>query len=156
MFICEEKSAQIDKKWLHKAANAINQLRSKEAKIKIVLISRVKDEVADSFFWYFADRYEHHRVKIDGITNQVSEVDTLKIDWTSDEDFAKSFAKPKYTQKQAISAASGKVMSIFNVNLAGYKVSVKWNEYTFKKDKQPVIVGKINKKGEFYYFSLTP
>lgn len=107
-------------------------------------------------FWYFADRYEHHRVKIDGITNQVSEVDTLKIDWTSDEDFAKSFAKPKYTQKQAISAASGKVKSIFNVNLAGYKVSVKWNEYTFKKDKQPVIVGKINKKGEFYYFSLTP
>lgn len=47
MFICEGKSAQIDKKWLYKAANAINQL-SKVGKIKIVLISRGKDEVADS------------------------------------------------------------------------------------------------------------
>ncbi|EPY12096.1 hypothetical protein [Paenibacillus alvei] len=82
---------------------------------------------------------------------------TIYTDWKSDKDFAKSFAKPKYkyTPKQAISAASGKVKSIFIVNLAGYKVTVKLNEYTFKKDKQPTIVGKINKKGEFYFFSLT-
>jgi len=81
---------------------------------------------------------------------------TIYTDWKSDKDFAKSFAKPKYTPKQAISAASGKVKSIFNVNLAGYKVTVKMNEYKFKKDKQPTIVGKINKEGKFYSFSLTP
>lgn len=148
-------SAQVDKKLVNKAANAINQL-SREGKINLVRIARVKDEVSGSYFWHFRDHYDHHRVKIDGITNQVLEVDTIYTDWTSDKDFAKSFAKPKYTQKQAISAASGKVKSIFNINLAGYKVTVKLNEYTFKKDKQPTIVGKINKEGEFYFFSLTP
>ncbi|MCY7486583.1 hypothetical protein M5X00_00380 [Paenibacillus alvei] len=147
-------SAQVDKKLLNKAVNAINQLRKE--KVNLVRAERVKDEVAGSYFWHFRDHYDHHSVKIDAITNQVLEVDTIYTDWTSDKDFAKSFAKPKYTPKQAISAASGKVKSIFNVNLAGYKVTVKLNEYTFKKDKQPTIVGKINKKGEFYSFSLTP
>lgn len=149
-------STQIDKKLLNKAANTINQLSS-EGKINITLITREKNEIDGSYFWYFADRYENHYVKIDGITNQVTEVvDTINIDWTSDNDFAKSFAKPKYTQKQAISAASSTVKSIFNINLAGYKVTVKMNEYTFKRDKQPTIVGKINKKGGFYCFSLIP
>lgn len=148
-------STQIDKKLLNKAANAINQLSS-EGKINIALMTRVRNEIDGSYFWYFADRYEHYCVKIDGITNQVSEINTINTDWTSDNDFAKSFAKPKYTQKQAISAASSTVKSIFNINLAGYKVTVKMNEYTFKREKQPTIVGKINKKGGFYCLSLIP
>jgi len=94
-------SAQVDKKLVNKAANAINQL-SREGKINLVRIERVKDEVAGSYFWHFSDHYDHHSVKIDGITNQVLEVDTIYTDWKSDKDFAKSFAKPKYTPKQAI------------------------------------------------------
>ncbi|WP_268625826.1 hypothetical protein [Paenibacillus alvei] len=68
-------SAQVDKKLLNKAANAINQL-SRE-KVNLVHAERVKDEVAGSYFWHFEDYYDHHRVKIDAITNQVLEVDTI-------------------------------------------------------------------------------
>ncbi|MCE5173614.1 hypothetical protein LQV63_30770 [Paenibacillus profundus] len=78
----------------------------------------------------------------------------MNIDWVDDKDFAKSFAKPKYAQNKAM--ANSTVKSLFNVNLAGNKVSAKENEYTFKRDKQPTIVGKINMKGQFYSFSIIP
>ncbi|WP_051286779.1 hypothetical protein [Paenibacillus taiwanensis] len=146
---------QIDAKLLAKATKAINQLNYSD-KIDITYVSRMRNEQDGSFFWYFYDRYEHNYIKIGVLTNKVWEAEATNIDWFDEKDFAKSFAKPKYSPTKAISIASVSVKALFNVNLTGYKVKVKLNEYTFTRDKQATIIGKINKKGQFYSLKMIP
>lgn len=77
-------------------------------------------------------------------------------DWTSDQDFAKSFAKPVLSKNQALSAIKPKAKAIFGIQMKGYSVQIKKNEYVFTKKGAATITGKINKKGKFYFLRMTP
>jgi len=146
-------SAQVDKKLVNKAANAINQL-SREGKINLVRIERVKDEVAGSYFWHFEDHYDHHSVKIDAITNQVLKVDTIYTDWTSDKDFAISFAKPKYTPKQAILQQAVK-LNLYSMSIwPDIKLPLNWMNIHSRKTNSLQSWAKSIRMGNFTPFLL--
>ncbi|GED59903.1 hypothetical protein ABER61_22715 [Brevibacillus formosus] len=76
--------------------------------------------------------------------------------YVSDEDIPKVFAKPFYTKEKAIAAANPMVKKVFHMDLTGYNVSTKYNEYTFTKKGKPTVTASINKKGVFYDFTVTP
>ncbi|WP_426332972.1 hypothetical protein ACN9MH_17610 [Paenibacillus silvae] len=107
--------------------------------------------------WKYQDDSSLNYVQIGSNTGKVWKVENeLGKDWNNDADFKKSFAKPKLSKSKALSVAAPKVKSIFGLNLKGYSVHIKDNEYTFKKKGATTIVGKINKKGAFYSFEAIP
>lgn len=114
-------------------------------------------EGSSRLVWELYDWSNSQRVQYGVKTGKVwlAENDLLK-DWNDDYDFAKSFAKPKYSAVQAIKAAKPAVSSLFGVNLTGYSVKVKANEYTFTKKGKPTVTGKINKQGKFYSLAAAP
>ena len=109
------------------------------------------------FVWNFQDNENNNHVAIGVKTGKVWEVENLHgQDWANDQDFAKSFAKPVLSKTQALAAAKPKVKSVFGLQMNGYSVQIKKNEYTFTKKGAPTITGKINKKGTFYALKVTP
>ncbi|ALP34876.1 hypothetical protein ASL14_00520 [Paenibacillus sp. IHB B 3084] len=62
----------------------------------------------------------------------------------------------RQAKTQALSAAKSKVQSLFGINLKGYTVKIKANEYTFFQKDAATVVGKINKKGAFYSLEAKP
>lgn len=108
--------------------------------------------------WKYQDDSDLNYVLIGSESGKVWKVtNELGKDWNNDADFKKSFAKPKLTKSKALSVAAPKVKSIFGLQLKGYSVHIKDNEYTFKKKGATTLIGKINKKGAFYSFeALSP
>ncbi|KAF6565671.1 hypothetical protein G9G63_04265 [Paenibacillus sp. EKM202P] len=107
--------------------------------------------------WHFRDENDTNSVQIGIKTGKVWAVKNEHgMDWDGDKDFARAFAKPKLSKNQALSAAKSKVQSLFGVNLKGYTVQIKKNEYTFLKKGAATVVGKINKKGVFYSLEAIP
>ncbi|WP_090735342.1 hypothetical protein [Paenibacillus sp. Mc5Re-14] len=107
--------------------------------------------------WHFRDESDTNSVQIGVKTGKVWAVKNEHgMDWDGDKDFAKAFAKPKLSKNQALSAAKSKVQSLFGINLKGYTVQIKKNEYTFLKKGAATVVGKINKKGVFYSLEAIP
>lgn len=119
-------------------------------------VQRQKDGDKE-FVWKYQDNDDVNHVIIGVQTGKVWEVENLSgMDWANDQDFAKTFAKPKLSKAQAISTAKPKVKSLFGINLDGYSVQIKQNEYTFSKKGALSIAGKINKQGKFYSLQLIP
>ncbi|NEU25513.1 hypothetical protein [Paenibacillus ottowii] len=107
--------------------------------------------------WHFRNEDDINIVLIGVKTGKVWAVKNgYGMDWDGDKDFAKAFAKPKLSKNQALSAAKSKVQSLFGINLKGYTVQIKKNEYTFLKKGAATVVGKINKKGVFYSLEAMP
>ncbi|GIO88536.1 hypothetical protein J25TS5_54680 [Paenibacillus faecis] len=109
------------------------------------------------FTWIYRDDNDLNRVVIGAKTGKTwAVVNEFGKDWADDKDFARSFAKPKLSKNQAIAAVKTKASSLFGLNLKGYSVTIKNNEYTFTKKGAPTLLGKINKKGKFYSLELIP
>lgn len=107
--------------------------------------------------WNFRDDGGSNNVLIGVKTGKVWAVKSeYGMDWDGDKGFAKAFAKPRLSKTQAIAAAKSKVQSLFGINLKGYTVKMKDNEYTFSKKGGVTVVGKINKKGVFYSLEAMP
>ncbi|PNQ81103.1 hypothetical protein [Paenibacillus sp. F4] len=107
--------------------------------------------------WNIRDDNELNNVLIGVKTGKVWAVkNELGMDWTGEKDFVKAFAKPKLSQTQALSAVKSKVQSLFGINIKGYTVKIKDNEYTFSQKGGVTVVGKINKKGAFYSLEAMP
>ncbi|MEC0331608.1 hypothetical protein P4H42_18500 [Paenibacillus macerans] len=139
----------------NKASRALKELGISSTK-PFNFVTREK-EGDKKFIWNYQDDNDFNHVLIGAKTGKVWEV--LNItgeDWTDEKDFAKSFAKPKLSKAKALSVAKPAVQSIFSINLKGYSVTIKANEYTFTKKGAPTLVGKINKKGKFYSWQQIP
>ncbi|MBW5469470.1 hypothetical protein GPJ61_16550 [Brevibacillus formosus] len=110
--------------------------------------------------WSFMDRGRTYSVFIGAKTGKaVSAImhnEFRDSNYVSDEDIPKAFAKPFYTKEKAIAAANPMVKKVFHMDLTGYNVSTKYNEYTFTKKGKPTVTASINKKGVFYDFTVTP
>lgn len=91
-------------------------------------------------------------------TNRVWSVELgYKNDDPGDElEARKKYAKPHYMQEQAIAKVSSTVKQVFGTDLEGADVSVKLNEYTFKKKGSMTIKGTVNAKGEFWRLERIP
>ncbi|MFB9324692.1 hypothetical protein ACFFSY_01905 [Paenibacillus aurantiacus] len=146
---------QLEPKLVNLANNAFKQLKG-PFPTAATYAALTKEEAASGLTWYIYDRYDNSHVTIGAKTNKVLEVVQPGADWANEADFNKSFAKAKYTSSKAIAVAKPAVKSLFNVNLSGYSVKVKQNVYTFAKKGMPTIIGKINKKGEFYSMRAIP
>ncbi|MBP1308571.1 hypothetical protein JOD82_001588 [Paenibacillus sp. 1182] len=117
----------------------------------------LRQQEGNDTVWNFRDDNELNNVLIGVKTGKVWAVkNELGMDWTGDKDFVKAFARPKLSQTQALSAAKSKVQSLFGINLKGYTVKIKDNEYTFSQKGAVTVVGKINKKGAFYSLEAMP
>ncbi len=145
---------QVDPALLNRAANSFKRVSGQ--RITVQHASRYKDEAKGLSYWSFEDANEASEVKIGAVTGKVLAVSTSGVDWNDDADFKKSFASPKYTSSEALKQAKPKVQLLFNINLSDYNVGIQGNAYTFSKKQKgtPSIVGKMNKKGTFYAFSL--
>ncbi|TYP67368.1 hypothetical protein [Paenibacillus methanolicus] len=146
---------QLEPKLINMANNAFKQIKG-HFPTAAAYASLNKEEAASGFTWYIYDRYDNNHVTIGAKTNKILEVVRHGADWTNEADFNKSFAKAKYTSSKAIAAAKPAVKSLFKLNLSGYSVKVKQNVYTFTKKGMPTIIGKINKKGEFFSMQAIP
>ncbi|MCM3699990.1 hypothetical protein [Paenibacillus macerans] len=147
-------------------SSANSQLNNKASRaLKALGISTTKPfdfvirekEGDKNFVWNYQDENDFNHVLIGAKTGKVWEVYNMTgEDWNDEQDFAKSFAKPRLSKTKALSVAKPAVQSIFSINLKGYSVSIKANEYTFTKKGAPTLVGKINKKGKFYSWQQLP
>ncbi|MDP4096829.1 hypothetical protein OIN60_08590 [Paenibacillus sp. P96] len=144
----------VNPKLVRRAENAMRNTGG--INVDVAHASRHKDDKNGSFYWIFEDANESNSVKIGAVTGRVLEVSTPQTDWKSDRDFAAAFAMPKYTQTQAKVAAAVKAKRLFNMSLSGYSVKIQKNTYTFTREGQATLAGKINKKGVFYELSLVP
>ncbi|AET61615.1 hypothetical protein HPL003_24495 [Paenibacillus terrae HPL-003] len=145
---------QVDPVLLNRAVNSFKRVSGQ--RITVQHASRYKDEAKGLSYWSFEDANEASEVKIGAVTGKVLAVSTFGVDWNDDTDFKKSFTSPKYTASEALKLAKPKVQLLFNINLSDYNVEIQGNAYTFSKKQKgtPSIVGKVNKKGTFYAFSL--
>ncbi|KJB88848.1 hypothetical protein AZ66_05165 [Paenibacillus sp. E194] len=91
-------------------------------------------------------------------TNRVWSVQqSYKDDYPGDDQAArKKYATLLYTPEQAISKVDSTVKQVFGIDMEGYEVSVKLNEYTFTKKGSMTIKGTVNAKGEFWKLELIP
>lgn len=91
-------------------------------------------------------------------TNRVWSVQqSYKDDYPGDEQAArKKYATSLYTPEQAVSKVISTVKQVFGIDMAGYDVSVKLNEYTFTKKGSMTMKGTVNAKGEFWKLELIP
>ncbi|CAI6056433.1 hypothetical protein PAECIP112173_01607 [Paenibacillus sp. JJ-100] len=134
----------------NKARNSLKTLGISELKSFDYANLTQKDK---DTLWKYQDDSDLNYVLIGSKSGKVWKVaNELGKDWNNDVDFKKSFAKPKLTKSKALSVAAPKVKSIFGLQLKGYSVDIKDNEYTFKKKGAATLIGKINKKGAFYSF----
>lgn len=110
--------------------------------------------------WSFMDSSRTYSIIIGAKTGKVVSATIFNEfrndNYVSDEDIPKVFAKPFYTKEKAIVAVNPMMKKVFNIDLSGYNVSSKYNEYTFTKKGKPTVIASINKKGVFYDFTVTP
>ena len=110
--------------------------------------------------WSFMDSSRTYSIIIGAKTGKVVSAtifnEFINDNYVSDEDIPKVFAKPFYTKEKAIVAVNPMMKKVFNIDLSGYNVSSKYNEYTFTKKGKPTVIASINKKGVFYDFTVTP
>ncbi|WP_188069711.1 hypothetical protein [Brevibacillus brevis] len=154
-------SQKINPKLVDTAQKAMKALSNGKASALFPEVSLLKnsDYHLDQV-WSFMDRDRTHSVFIGAKTGKVVSAinhnDFRDSNYVSDEDIPKVFAKPFYTKEKAIAAANPMVKKIFHMDLTGYNVSTKYNEYTFTKKGKPTVTASINKTGVFYDFTVTP
>ncbi|CAI8939316.1 PepSY domain-containing protein [Brevibacillus sp. IT-7CA2] len=154
-------SQQINPKVVDTAQQAMKALSNGKASALLPEVSLLKNsDYRLDQVWSFMDRDRTHSVFIGAKTGKVVSAimynEFRDSNYVSDEDIPKVFAKPFYTKEKAIAAANPMVKKIFNMDLTGYNVSTKYNEYTFTKKGKPTVTASINKKGVFYDFTVTP
>jgi len=138
----------------NKARNALKTLGISQKKAFDYVL---RQQNGKDSFWNYRDDGDINHVFIGAKTGKVWAVQNdFGKDWSGYKDFNKSFAKPKLSKSQALSAASPKVKSIFGIQLKGYTVTIKENQYTFTKKGAATVVGEINKKGVFYSLEVQP
>lgn len=76
-------------------------------------------------------------------------------DHIPEEILEKVFAKPLYSNKEALAAAAPIARKYFHIDLEGYQVNVKYNVYTFTKNGSPTVTGSIDDKGKFVGMSIS-
>ncbi|MGK5510010.1 hypothetical protein [Brevibacillus formosus] len=110
--------------------------------------------------WGFMDKEANYRIEIGAKTGKVVSVSNTKEisggNFVFAEDIPTVFAKPFYTKEKAIAAANPMLKKMFNLDLTGYTVTTKSNEYTFTKKGKPTVIALINKKGVFYDYTVAP
>ncbi|MBH5316386.1 hypothetical protein I6N90_01025 [Paenibacillus sp. GSMTC-2017] len=104
---------------------------------------------------YFTDVKGNHVVVLDD-AKRVTEVRnyTNYKGYVTDKELRAAFAKPYYTKKTALAAASPLAKQYFNLDLKGYDVKSDYDEYTFTKKGKPTVKGNINNKGKFWSLSV--
>lgn len=154
-------SQKVNPKVVDTAQKAMKALSNEKASALLPEVSLLKnsDYHLDQV-WSFMDRGRTYSVFIGAKTGKaVSAIMHNEFgdsNYVSDEDIPKVFAKPFYTKEKAIAAANPMVKKVFHMDLTGYNVSTKYNEYTFTKKGKPTVTASINKKGVFYDFTVTP
>ncbi|WNC15264.1 hypothetical protein [Brevibacillus brevis] len=110
--------------------------------------------------WGFMDKEANYRIEIGAKTGKVVAVSNTKEigggNFVLPEDVPTVFAKPFYTKEKAIAAANPMLKKMFHLDLTGYTVTTKYNEYTFAKKGKPTVTALINKKGVFYDYTVAP
>lgn len=104
----------------------------------------------------FSDEHRQYYAKINAASSRLMSVAnyTEFKGYTSEEAHKKAFAKPFYTSDKAIAAAAPMAQQYFGLDLKGYQVHVKQEQYTFTKQGKPSVYGKINDKVTFWSMSL--
>lgn len=146
--------SKVAKTLLDRGKQAVQELSG--SKVNFQYATRFRDEGSGSSYWVLKDANEINSVRIGSKTGRLYEAATFQVDWQNASEFDKVFAEAKYTPAKAITKASPAAKKLFNMDLSGYSVSVKANEYTFTRKGQATLVGKINKKGVFYELALSP
>ncbi|MGK5510011.1 hypothetical protein [Brevibacillus formosus] len=110
--------------------------------------------------WGFADKETNYRFEIGAKTGKVVSVtnfkETFGDKFVLPDQIPTVFAKSFYTPEKAIEAANPMAKKMFNLDLTGYTVTSKYNEYTFTKKGKPSVIASINKKGTFFEYTVKP
>ncbi|MDN9011686.1 hypothetical protein [Brevibacillus laterosporus] len=152
------KTEQIDPSKVKTAEKAIKVLSNNQS-VQLLPTATIYTSPKESIdkVWSFGDKQHGYSVYVGAKTGKLVSVSSSKeVDYVSEEERQKVFAKPFYTKEKAILAASPIVKKWFQLDLKGYDVSVHYNEYTFTKKGMPTIKASINKKGAFWNFSIKP
>ncbi|EPY12444.1 hypothetical protein [Paenibacillus alvei] len=150
--------AKIDSKWSALAKKTIQSLSADKSKqlrnfVQVYINMEAENQKTASF----SDESGRYLIKINAATGKLmSFANSEEITrYASEEARKKAFAKPFYTSDKAIAAAAPTVKQYFDLDLKGYQVQVKQEQYTFTKQGKPSVYGKINEKGKFWSMSLT-
>ncbi|GIO09535.1 hypothetical protein J31TS6_55630 [Brevibacillus reuszeri] len=152
---------QMNAKVVETAHKTLKSLSNGNTQVLLPDVTLVKDTQRHwDQVWSFMDSSRTYSIIIGAKTGKVVSATIFNEfsndNYVSDEDIPKVFAKPFYTKEKAIVAVNPMMKKVFNLDLSGYNVSSKYNEYTFTKKGKPTVIASINKKGVFYDFTVTP
>ena len=152
---------QMNAKVVETAHKTLKSLSKGNTQVLLPDVTLVKDTQRHwDQVWSFMDSSRTYSIIIGAKTGKVVSATIFNEfsndNYVSDEDIPKVFAKPFYTKEKAIVAVNPMMKKVFNLDLSGYNVSSKYNEYTFTKKGKPTVIASINKKGVFYDFTVTP
>lgn len=152
---------QMNAKVVETAHKTLKSLSNGNTQVLLPDVTLVKDTQRHwDQVWSFMDSSRTYSIIIGAKTGKVVSATIFNEfsndNYVSDEDIPKVFAKPFYTKEKAIVAVNPMMKKVFNLDLSGYTVSSKYNEYTFTKKGKPTVIASINKKGVFYDFTVTP
>lgn len=145
-----------DKKALNAGLNALKTMNGGTA-VQLDIAIHYCGEHYDG--WKFRDTLANYVVDIDSKTGKVTNISL----WGKKEAVNKSGKavkqdkKPFYTKNQAVAAAKPMVKKLFDIDLTGYDVTIKKDNYAFTKKGQPTVSANIDAKGGFWsYIVLEP
>ncbi|MBG9734869.1 hypothetical protein [Paenibacillus alvei] len=143
--------SKVDQKVVQTAQQAAGALTGGK-KTTFDSVQRFVGEGGDRYL--FTQREQSINVSVEA-TNKVQNVswEAERTVYRSIEELNKKFAKPKYTAAEAIKTMNPIIKKIFGIDVTGYKVTVKANEYTFSKEGSPGMIALINEKGKIYTLS---
>lgn len=150
--------AKIDSKWSALAKKTIQSLSAdKNKQLRNIVQVYIDMQAENQKTASFSDESGRYLVKVNAATGKLTSFVNYEdfIHYASEEARKKAFAKPFYTSDKAIAAAAPMVKQYFGLDLKGYQVHVKQEQYTFTKQGKPSVYGKINEKGKFWSMSLT-
>lgn len=143
--------SKVDQKIVQTAQQAAGALTGGK-KMTFDSVQRFVGDGADRYL--FTQREQSINVSIEA-TNKVQFVswEAERTVYCSVEELKEKFAKPKYTAAEAIKMMNPIIKKIFGIDVTGYKVTVKANEYTFSKKGGPSVIALLNEKGKIYILS---
>lgn len=149
---------KIDSKWSALAKKTIQSLSADKNKQLRNFVQMYTDMQAENQKTAsFSDESGRYLVKVNAATGKLTSFVNYEefTHYASEEARKKAFAKPFYTSDKAVAAAAPMVKQYFGLDLKGYQVHVKQEQYTFTKQGKPSVYGKINGEGKFWSISLT-
>ena len=142
-----------DKKALNAGLNALKTMNGGKA-VQLDVAIHYAGEKYDG--WKFHDTFANYVVDIESQTGKVTNIDL----WGHKEAVNKTVKavkkdkKPFYAKNQAIAAAKPMVKKLFDIDLTGYDVAIKKDNYTFMKKGQPTLSANIDAKGGFWSYTV--